>query len=182
MNAFTPISAATPLTRAMAAFAEARRFPLRVRCLGEIDYTQNDPIDGPYPVPRTIDLAQTASFSEAIAHIERLARQDTIVAGKESSFTFVPRLFFVVDSEHSFVIAGEPWQRGVKWCDPVASDGEARLVVHSASKLRGEASREASSNNHENARILRFHASLLEGRLVHSNWRRAARAMLHQAA
>lgn len=182
MNALTPISAATPLSRAMSAFAEARRFPLRVRCLGEIDYAQDDPADGVFPVPRTLDLALSASLSEAIARIKRSVLQDIVAPGGECCFRFIPRLFFVVDDEQCLVIAGEPSHGSIKWCAPVASDGEARLVVHTASKLRGEASREAGSNNHENARILRFRASVLEGRLVHSNWRQRASTALLQAA
>ena len=82
----------------------------------------------------------------------------------------------------SLVLAGEPWQRGVRWCEPVASDGEAQLVVEKASKLRGEASFEAGWDNHSTARSLRFRASALEGRLVDAYWRQAARAALLQAA
>ena len=135
-----------------------------------------------YSTVTTIELAQCGSLDEAIAFVEGIARQSRIVTGDDDAIGFQPRLFVVVDGEHRQVLAGEPWQRGIRWCDPVASDGEARLVVAKASKLRGEASLEAGWDNHSTARVLRFRASVLEGRLVHPDWRQTVRAALFQAA
>jgi hypothetical protein len=182
MDTFTHIAAPAPVGRAVAALTAARKFPLRVVCLGEIEYPEDDPIYGFYTVPHTVELAQCASLAEAIVCVERLARQDEIATGENGALGFLPRLFIVRDDEQCLVLAGEPWQRGVRWCEPVASDGEARLVVEKASKLRGEASFEAGWDNHSTARSLRFRASALEGRLVDAYWRQAARAALLQAA
>lgn len=82
----------------------------------------------------------------------------------------------------AFAQGVEPSHRSVRWCDPVASDGEARLVVAKASKLRGEASSEARRVNAVSAHDLRFRASILEGRLVHADWRQTVRAALLMAA
>ncbi|SMH27933.1 hypothetical protein [Mesorhizobium australicum] len=182
MDTFTLISAAAPVARAIATLTAARKLPLRVDCLGEIEYPEDDPIYGSYTVPHTVELAQCASLAEAIACVERLARQDEIATGEDGALGFLPRLFIVRDGEHCLVLAGEPWRRSVRWCEPVASDGEARLIVEKASKLRGEASFEAGWDNHSTARSLRFRASALEGRLVDPSWRQAARAALFQAA
>lgn len=182
MNSFTFANAGVPVSRAVAALLASRKFPLRVTCLGEIEYPEDDPIYGSYSTVTTIELAQCGSLDEAIAFVEGIARQSRIVTGDDDAIGFQPRLFVVVDSEHRQVLAGEPWQRGIRWCDPVASDGEARLVVAKASKLRGEASLEAGWDNHSTARVLRFRASVLEGRLVHPDWRQTVRAALFQAA
>lgn len=182
MDTFTHISAPAPVARAIAALTAARKFPLRIDCLGEIEYPEDDSIYGSYTVPHTVELAQCASLAEAIACVERLARQDEIATGEEGALGFLPLLFIVRDDEQCLVLAGEPWQRGVRWCEPIASDGEARLVVEKASKLRGEASFEAGLDNHSTARSLRFRASALKGRLVDAYWRQAARAALLQAA
>ncbi len=127
-------------------------------------------------------LDQCYSLDQAIACVEGIARLERIDTGEDNALDFEPRLFVVLDDEQCQVLAGEPWQRGVRWCDPVASDGEARLVVEKASKLRGEASIEVGWDNHDTARRLRFRASVLEGRLVHSDWRQMARAALLRAA
>jgi hypothetical protein len=59
-----------------------------------------------------------------------------IATGEDDALGFLPRLLIVRDDEQCLVLAGEPWQRGVRWCEPVASDGEARLVVEKASNAR----------------------------------------------
>ena len=184
MNTFSSVAAAAPTARATAALAlaAARKFPLRITCLGEIRYREDDPVYGTYTVPRTVELAQCDSLDAAIASVERIAGQDRIVTGDDEAVDFEPRLFVVIDSEQCQVLAGEPSRHGIRWCEPVASDGEARLVVEKASKLRGEASFEAGWDNHSTARTLRFRASVLEGRLVHPDWRQAARVALLRAA
>lgn len=181
----TDISIATPGPRTSAVIARlaiARTFPLRVTCLGEIEYVQDDPVHGTYCVVTTIDLAQCGSLAEAIATVEGFAGRDRIETGEDGAVGFEPRLFVIVDGQQRRVLAGEPWRRGVRWCEPVDSDGEARVVVAEASKLRGEAAIEAGWDNYSTARNLRFRASVLEGRLVHADWRQVARAALLQAA
>lgn len=182
MNTFETLTAAPPASLAIAALAVAPRFPLRITCLGEIRYPEDDPAYGSYTVVQTTDLDQCDSLNAAIACIERAVGQERIDTTEDDALGFEPRLFVVLDNEQRQVLAGEPWHRGVRWCDPVASDGEARLVVEKASKLRGEASFEAGWDNHSTARELRFRASVLEGRLVHADWRQETRAALLKAA
>ncbi|MEO5326415.1 hypothetical protein PV773_24160 [Mesorhizobium sp. CC13] len=186
MNALFPIPTPTGFhaatARAVAALAAARKLPLRVICLGEARYLEGDHHSSAYSAPRTVTLTECDSLDSTIATVERLARQDRIEIGDDSAVGFLPRLFIVHDDEQCQVLAGEPCGGTIRWCDPVASDGEARRVVETASRLRGEASIEAASNNHDAARTLRFRASVLEGRLVHPDWRSTARAALLAAA
>ncbi|MGV6876578.1 hypothetical protein ACUSIJ_28410 [Pseudochelatococcus sp. B33] len=182
MNTFSSANAAASVSGTVAALAAARKFPLRITCLGEIEYPEDDPIYGSYTMVHTVDLDHCDSLDEAMACVERIARQDRIDTGDGDALDFQPRLFVVVDGEQCQVLAGEPWHRGIRWCDPVASDGEACHVVEKASKLRGEASFEASWDNYCTARELRFRASVLEGRLVHADWRQIVRAALLKAA
>lgn len=182
MNSFTISTQGLRTSPAIAALAAARKYPLRITCLGEVRYPEDDPVYGSYTVVQTVELGQCDSLAEAIASVERFAGQDRFETGDDDAMGFEPRLFVIIDSEQCQVLAGEPWRRGIRWCDPVASDGEARLVVAKASKLRGEAAFEAGWDNHSTARDLRFRASVLEGRLVHADWRQTARAALLKAA
>ncbi len=169
-------------SHAIAALAGTPKFPLRITCLGEIYYPEDEPTYGSYTVAHTAELDQCDTLDQAIAAVERFAKQDRIETGEDDAIGFQPRLFIVKDDEQHQVLAAEPRGRSVRWCDPVASDGEARLVVHEASKLRGQASLEAGWDNHSTARSLRFAASVLEGRLVHPDWRQAARTALLKSA
>lgn len=182
MTRFTPISAVEQLARHGANVAATRRFPLRITCLGEIEYPEDDLTYGSYTVPDTITLAVCDTLDAAIACVERLVRQDDMPTGNDDALRFLPRLFVIIDGEQCLVLAGEPWRYCIRWCEPVASNGEARLVIEKASKLRGQASFEADWDNHSTARHLRFRASVLEGRLVDPFWRQAARTALLQAA
>ncbi len=94
----------------------------------------------------------------------------------------MPRVVTVTDREGRLVAAGEINAKGIRWCEPVKSDGEARMVITEASRLRGEAFAQTGLENADAARRLRFAASLLEGRLVDKVWRGPARAALLQAA
>lgn len=178
MAAFTSATAKTSFSRMIATLALARKLPLRITCLGEARYLDDDSLSSVYCAPRRARLGECDSLDNAITAIERLVREDRIDIHDDSAVAFSLRLFIVEDNEHCLVLAGEPGQHGVTWCDPVASDGEARRVVDAASKLRGEAFRQATSDNHSVARTLRFRASVLEGRLVHPDWRQAARTAL----
>lgn len=182
MNAFFPIPTAarfnTAAARAVSILAAARKLPLRIVCLGEARYLEGDDHSGVYAAPRAVTLAECDSLGSAIASIERIARQDRIEIGDHSAVSFLPRLFVIQDDEQCQVLAGEPRDGTIQWCDPVTTDGEARQVVQAASRLRGQASVEAAANHHDEARSLRFRASVLEGRLVHACWRSAARAAL----
>lgn len=176
------LSTRTPTARASAALTNAPSLPLRITCLGEAHYCDGDPASRAYSAPRNVALATAGSIAGAIAAVEVLAGQDRIDIHDDSAVAFTPRLFVVVDDDQCQVIAGEPDGHGVKWCEPVASDGEARLVISQACDLRREASCAAAAERHREARSLRFRASALEGRLVHPDWRQRARAALLHAA
>jgi len=182
MNSFSIATLGARTFPGIATLAAARKFPLRITCLGELRYAGDDPDLDSCTLIRTVELDRCSSLDEAIACVERLAGRDRIETHEGGDVIFIPRLFVVVDDEQCQVLAGEPSQHGVRWCEPVASDGEARLVVAKSSKLRGEAAAEAGRDNHSAARDLRFRASLLEGRLVHADWRQTARAALLNAA
>jgi len=137
--------------------------------------------DCAYSAPRAVVLSQCDTLVDAIAYIENVARYETIKAD-DSAVSFVPRLFIIADGEQNHVLAGEPYEHGIRWCDPVASDGEACLVIQQASKLRGEAMRETEAGRSRVARELRFRASVLEGRLVHADWRQQVWSELLHAA
>lgn len=182
MNAPFPMPTAigfhAAAARAAAMLAAARRLPLRIVCLGEARYLEGDDHPCAYAAPRAFTLAECDGLGSAIAAIEQFARQDRIEIGDDSAVSFRPRLFIIQDDEQCQVLAGEPREGAIQWCDPVATDGEARQVVQAASRLRGEALIEAAANRHDEARTLRFRASALEGRLVHPEWRSTTRAAL----
>ena len=182
MNSFSIANLGARTFPAVAALTAARKLPLRITCLGEARYAGNNPDLDSCTLIRTVDLGQCSSLDDAIACVERLSGRDHLETGEGDAMTFKPRLFVVIDGEQCQVLAGEPSHRSVRWCDPVASDGETRLVVAKASKLRGEASSEARRDNAASAQDLRFRASILEGRLVHADWRQTVRAALLRAA
>ena len=76
------------------------------------------------------------------------------------------------------MIAGEVGSQGINWCDPVASDGEARSVIEAASRLRGQVLGATNSGNQAAAHTLCFRAAALEGRLVHPDWCEQARSAI----
>lgn len=158
------------------------RFPLRIACLGEARYLDGDPMSCSYEAPRIFELAHADTLAGAIAAIERLARQERLYIRDDSAIGFKARLFIVRDDDDCQVLAGEPDADGIRWCKPVASDGEARFVVAQACRLRAAATGKAEADLYAEARALRFSASVLEGRLVHAVWREAARAALPRAA
>ena len=141
-----------------------------------------DPTSCSYEAPRIFELAHADTLAGAIAAIERLARQDRLFIRDDSAIGFKARLFIVRDDDDCQVLAGEPDADGIRWCEPVASDGEARFVVAQACRLRAAATGKAEADLNAEARALRFSASVLEGRLVHAVWREAARAALPRAA
>ncbi|PYE87557.1 hypothetical protein [Phyllobacterium leguminum] len=176
MNTFNSVTATNLSSNA----ALHRKFPLRVTCLGEASLKDN-PLYGSSEVLLTIELDQCDTLNDAITCVERIAGQAHIDTGDDEIADFEPLLFIIIDNEQCQVLAGEPVRGGVKWCHPVASDDEARLVMEEASKLRAEASFEAGWDNYNTARRLGIRASVIEGRLVHPDWRQAARMALLKA-
>ena len=183
-SSFPVVAQSIPMvpSRAVAALTAAPSSPLRITCLGEAHYGDGDPASGTYSAPRNVALATAASIVGAIAAVEALAGQDRIDIQDDSALAFTPRLFIIIDDDHCQVLAGEADGRDVKWCEPVTSDGEARMVIAQACALRREASRALTAQAHTEVCSLRFRASALEGRLVHPDWRQRARVALRRAA
>ena len=168
-------------SRAVVALTAAPSSPLRITCLGEAHYGDGDPASGTYSAPRNVALATADSIVGAIAAVEALACRDRIDIQDDSAVAFTPRLFIIIDDDHCQVLASEAGGRDVKWCVPVTSDGEARVVIAQACDLRREASLATAAQHHPEACSLRFRASALEGRLVHPDWRQRARVALLRA-
>lgn len=179
MNAhFRPACPVTASQRLDSSPIAVGGLPLRIACLGEVRYLDGDPTSCSYEAPRIFELVHVDTLAGAIAAIERLARQDRLYIRDDSAIGFKARLFIVRDDDDCQVLAGEPDGHGIRWCEPVASDGEARFVVAQACRLRAEAICEANADHHAEARALRFSASVLEGRLVHADWRVTTRIAL----
>lgn len=149
------------------------RFPLRIAMIGTATFIDVDPQAGTISYDRTIHLAESSSLRDAILTAETSAGRGV---------RYLPRIVTVIDREGRLVVAGEVRAQKIRWCDPVTSDGEARMVVTEASRLRGKAFAQAGSDNPDVARDLRFSAGILECRLVDGIWREPAReALLHAA-
>ena len=175
MNVYSSLSTTTPsVSRMIAMLAYARKFPLRVTCIGQAHYSEDASSD--FCVPRTVVLGEYSSLINAMTFIKGLVREGHVAIRDDSVISFSPRLFTVRDDEDCLVIAGEVGSQDINWCDPVASDGEARSVIEAASRLRGQVFRATQSDNHAATHALCFRAAALEGRLVHPDWREQARS------
>lgn len=160
----------------------AARFPLFIATIGTATFIDDDPDAEPISYDRTVHLAECGSLHDAIITAETRIAHNDVEGSASGSVRYLPRIITVIDREGRLVAAGEVCARNVRWCEPVSSDGEARMVVTEASRLRGKAFAQSYSNNRDAARGLRFSASVLEGRLVDKVWREPARAALLQAA
>jgi hypothetical protein len=150
----------------------ARRLPLRVSCLGNIDPDGAD-------APREQGLA----LGEVICPEEAMRLADLLVPrgddrGAVALPGFQPRLVVIEDRTQGLVLAGAIRAGIILWQPPVASDAEARRIVTEASSLRGQAFAADGRGDRKTARILRVRASLLEARLVDPFWRATAAALL----
>jgi len=158
------------------------RFPLRIAMIGTATFIDVDPQAGTISYDRTIHLTESSSLRDAILTAETRIAHDDIETSAGRGVRYLPRIVTVIDREGRLVVAGEVRAQKIRWCDPVTSDGEARMVVTEASRLRGKAFAQAGSDNPDVARDLRFSAGILECRLVDGIWREPAReALLHAA-
>ncbi|MCL4068913.1 hypothetical protein M3484_20340 [Pseudomonas sp. GX19020] len=158
----------------------ARPGPLTVTCIGEVRHMEDDPALGPWWQQKTVTLGRCASIAEAISFISLAVARGDIAMEEGEALDFAPILFVILDRDKRLVLAGEMSGADVEWCDPVASDGEARQVVEAASRIRAEASYEAGWDNFSTAKGLRHKASVLEGRLVDHAWREEVRRILRE--
>lgn len=181
VSPFTP-TAKLPFDQLISHLRSAAKYPLRITCFGVATFIDDDPDAEAISFDHTLRFAECRSLDSAIAEAEhRIAERDFGTDGN-GSWTYAPRVIAILDADGGPVTGGEVRGSAVRWCDPVASDGEARKIVNEASRLRGQAFIETGRNNHAAARNLRFSASILEARLVDKFWREPTRAVLPQAA
>lgn len=178
----TPISATAAVAQVVAGLARASRLPLEVTCLGDVEFPGGGFAHGGYAYEQTVMLTRTTCLDVAIAHAENRVEEDALTDVPDGASGFVARLIVIQDDEKRLVLAGKVHARCISWCPPVATDGEARLAVEKASRIRADAAYEADRNNPAAARQLCFRASVLEGRLVDPFWRATAHAAVLLAA
>ena len=150
----------------------ARRLPLRVSCLGNMNPDGAD-------APREQDLA----LGEVTCPEEAMRLADLAVSRADHPGAvvlpgFQPRLAVIEDRSHGLVLAGAIRAGVILWQPPVASDAEARRIVTEASRLRGQAFAADRRGDRKTASTLRSRASLFEARLVDPFWRATAAALL----
>lgn len=180
-NSFTP-KAKLPFDQLISHLRTAAKYPLRITCFGVATFIDDEPDAEAISFDHTLCLAECRSLDSAIAEAEhRVAEGDFRSAGN-GSWTYAPRVIAILDADGGLVTGGEVRGNAVRWCDPVASDGEARKIVTKASRLRGQALIESGRSNYAAAQNLRFNASILEARLVDKFWREPTRAVLPPAA
>lgn len=180
-SSFTP-TAKLPFDQLISHLRSAAKYPLRITCFGVATFIDNDLDAEAISFDHTLRLAECRSHNDAIAEAERCITEGDFGTAGKGAWTFAPRVIAILDADGGLVTGGEVRGSAVRWCDPVASDGEARKIVNEASRLRGQAFIETGRNNHAAARNLRFSASILEARLVDKFWRKPTRAVLPQAA
>lgn len=180
-SSFTPI-AKLPFDQLILHLRSAAKYPLRITCFGVATFIDDDPDAEAISFDHTLRLAECRSLDSAIAEADRRIADRDFGAAGNGAWIYAPRVIAILDAEGGLVMGGEVRGSAIRWCDPIASDGEARKIVTEASRLRGQAFIEAGRSNHAAARNLRFSASILEARLVDKFWRGPARAVLPQAA
>ncbi len=141
--------------------------PFTLSCVGEV--TAHAPDLGSYPQQVTILLGRFRRFAEAFACAKRRGRQPDLCVDTLSGFT--PNLLIIKDGCKRLCLAGQIARAGPVWCEPVASDTEARQVVLEACQIRSQAMLAMDQGAPAKAQTLRFHAAVLEARLVDPVWR-----------
>ncbi len=109
--------------------------PFTLSCVGEV--TAHAPDLGSYPQQVTVLLGRFRCFAEAFACAKRRGRQADLCIDTLSGFML--NLLVIEDSRKRLCLAGQIAQAGLIWCDPVASDTEARQVVLEACQIAGYA-------------------------------------------
>lgn len=179
----TPCAAHVPagklaFEQLVAHLRDAGKYPLRVACIGTASFIDEDSEAEPISFDRTVHLVECASLIEAISNAEiRIALND-IPFGVTTAIRYAPRIITIVDRDGRLVVAGEVCAGAIDWCEPVRFDGEARMIVTEASRLRGMAFAASERGDAGPARDLRFQAALLEAQLVDPVWRETAAELL----
>lgn len=157
----------------------ADRLPLRVRCLCLAHW--DDPALDMFQIEREVESGTFGSLAGAVAQVVTDVSSGQITTNRDPDLRLVPKFVTILDAEGCLVLAGAVQSGGVRWCDPVRSDAEARQVVGEACRLRAEARPAEVAGNAAVAEALRAQARGQEGRLVDSFWRDLAQSAVDQA-
>lgn len=152
-------------------------YPLVLNCEGRVQYPE-DYSYGTYWLGSALHLGEHHSIEDAISTATHHLAHGRFRLDDDEALGFSPDLFVIRDQVERLVLAGDVWGRGIKWCEPVASDDEVARVRAEVTQTCKEASFEAGWDNHETARQLRRRASVLKGHLVDVAWRERARNAL----
>ncbi len=157
----------------------ADRLPLRVRwlCLSHWD----DPALDMFQIEREVELGTFGSLARAMVEVVSATTSSHIAADRDPALRLAPQFVTILDADDCLALAGAVRSGGVRWCDPVRSDAEARQVIGKACRLRAEARTAEVAGNAAGAEALRAQARGQEGRLVDSFWRDLAQSAVDQA-
>lgn len=150
-----------------------------ITCQGNVEYPEDDPVFGTWLTPSTLVLGKCDLIEDAMSLAQvRVSQHDFDLTDASEALDFAPELIVIRDRDGRLVLAGQVRGDTVRWCIPVASDEEASQIVKEVAELRSEASYEAGWDNFSTAQGLRFHARVLEGRLVDHFWRHHTRQVV----
>lgn len=164
---------------ALAHLRIADRLPLRVSCFCLAHW--DDPALDQVQIEREIELGAFGTLAAAMAQVVSAITSGHIAADRDPDLWLAPQFITILDAEGCLVLAGAVQSGGVRWCDPVRSDAEARQVVGEACRLRAEARAAEVAGNAAGAEALRAQARGQEGRLVDPFWRDLAQSAVDQA-
>jgi hypothetical protein len=157
----------------------ADRLPLRVRCLCLAHW--DDPALDRMHIEREVELGTFGSLQAAMTQVASTITPGPMIADRDPDLRLLPQFITILDAEGCLVLAGAIQSGGVRWCDPVRSDAEARHLVGDACRLRAEARTAEDLGDAEGAEALRAQARGQEGRLVDPFWRDLAQSAADQA-
>jgi hypothetical protein len=163
----------------LAHLRRADRLPLRVHCLCTAHW--DDPAFDQVRLEREIELGAFGTLAAAMPQVVSATTSGHIAADRDPALRLAPQFVTILDAEDCLVLAGAVRSGGVRWCDPVRSDAEARQVVGEACRLRAEARTAEVAGNAAGAEALRAQARGQEGRLVDPFWRDLAQSAVDQA-
>ncbi|RWR28777.1 hypothetical protein D2T29_16320 [Sinirhodobacter populi] len=123
-----PRSFPVPLVHTGDAIGTAPAQPLMITCVGEVEYTEDDPALGTWWQQQTLTVGRCASVTEAITFASIAVEREEFPFDDYEAFGFSPRLFVILDSDKRLVLAGEIWGTDIRWCAPVSADAEARCA------------------------------------------------------
>lgn len=163
---------------ALAHLRLADRLPLRVSCFCLAHW--DDPALDQVQIEREVSLGAFGTLAAAMAQVVSAITSGHITSDSDPTLRLAPQFVTILDAEDCLVLAGAVRSGGVRWCDPVRSDAEARQVVGEACRLRADARNAEFTGDAARVEALRTQARALEGRLVDPLWRDLARGAVDQ--